>query len=89
MSSFGAIDGMKTEIDQGVQIGGGHQIDAAAIPAVAPVGSAKGDVFFPPEADAAVAAVAGFDSNSRFVNKFHGVLTKNPVRDGAFDDSSE
>ena len=50
----------------------GHEDDAAAVAAVAAVGSAAGDIFLPPEADAAVAPLARFNSDFDFVDKhFH------------------
>ena len=41
------------------------------VAAVAAIRSAKGNVFFTPETDAAVAAVAGFNPDNDFINKLH------------------
>ena len=45
--------------------------DAAAVAAVAAVGSAVFDVFLPPEADQPVAAFARLDLNFHFIQKLH------------------
>ena len=49
----------------------GQQDHAAAIAAVAAIRPTQGDVFFPPEADATVAPLAGLKRNDQLVNK-HG-----------------
>jgi hypothetical protein len=59
------------KVDQSVEVGAGHQVDAPAITAIAAVRPAKRDVFFAPETYAAITAVPGFDSDFRFINKFH------------------
>ena len=51
----------------------GHENDAAAVAAVAAVGTAAGNVLLPPEAQAAVAAAAGLHGDFDFVNE-HGAL---------------
>ena len=50
----------------------GHEDDAAAVAAVAAVGPAAGNVLLPAEADASVAASAGFHLDFNFVDE-HGV----------------
>ncbi len=47
---------------------------AAAVAAVAAVGSAQRDVLFPPEADATVAALAGLETNHHFIDKHRSLV---------------
>src|SRR5262249_30662892 len=56
----------------GVQASGGDEPDTAAVAAVAAAGPAERNEFLAPEADAAVAAVAGVDGDFGFVDEFHG-----------------
>ena len=58
---------------------GGHE-DVAAVAAVAAGGAALGDELFAAEGHAAVAAVAGLDSDSCFVDK-HCSIQCNGKRD--------
>ena len=73
--AIGAALGSKypgvAEVRQGVQIPLRHQIDAAAVAAVAAVGAAEGHVFLAPEAQAYVAALAGLHANRRLVYELH------------------
>jgi hypothetical protein len=69
---------LKPEVDQGVQIAGCHEVDVTAFAPVAAVGTTERYVLFATEADAAVAAVAGFDADANFVNEFHGATWKSP-----------
>lgn len=69
---FCAEDRLVIEGDEVGGIGVGFEDDAAAVAAVAAVGSAAGDEFFTAEAAAAVAAVAGFGVDADLVNKLHG-----------------
>src|SRR6056297_3970930 len=64
------------KVDQRVEAGIGFQPDAAAVAAVAAVGTAFGDVFFAAETGAAVPAAAGTDFNFRFVDEFHGANSR-------------
>ena len=86
LAALGAKPPGKTVIGQGIQFGVGPQVDTAAIAAIAAVGTAEGNVFLPPEADAAVAAVAGLDPDDDLIDEFHGVLcepwTKQKPRTG-------
>ena len=54
------------------QILRGLDDNAAAVAAVAAVGAAFGDKLFAAEADAAVAAVTGFDMDPHEIDKFQG-----------------
>ena len=45
--------------------------NVAAATAVAAVGTAEGDIFLAPERGAAIAAVAAFYVNFRFIEEFH------------------
>ena len=64
------------EVDQRVQVLPGLEHDVAAAPAVAAVRPAELDVFLPPEADHAVAAVTGAEVDLALVEEFHGVFAK-------------
>jgi hypothetical protein len=57
------------EIEQGVFVRVGKKDDAAAVTAVASFRAALGNIFFPAEGDAAVAAVTGVNFDDGFVNK--------------------
>src|SRR5690606_39217919 len=59
-------------VDQGVEIGVGDQDHVATVATVATVGAAAGHIFFPPKAQAAVAALAGMDADGCFIDEFHG-----------------
>jgi hypothetical protein len=58
-------------IDQGIDVPIGDCEDAAAITAVTAVRAAAGDEFFTTEAHRAIAALAGMNFNTRFVEKLH------------------
>src|SRR5690606_21498364 len=60
------------EVDQGVEVLVGLQPDAAAVSPVTAVGAALGNELLPPEAHAAVAALAGGHGDFGFVDEFHG-----------------
>ena len=68
-AALGLVLGVEAEVDQGV-VGerGGHE-DVAAVAAVAAGGTAAGDELFAPEGHAAIAAVAGLDANSGFIDE--------------------
>ena len=61
------------EVEQGVFVGVGDHDDAAAVAAIAAVGSALGDVLFAAEGDAPVPAVAGLHANCCFIDE-HGLV---------------
>ena len=58
-------------VDHGVQVVIGNQEDAAAVAAVAPIGAAEGHGFLTAKAHATLAAGAGLDVDTRFVDEFH------------------
>ncbi len=72
LAALGAEFPLVAEIDQRVDALVGDQPDAAAGTAVTAVRSAERDELLAPEADAAVAAVAGMDFDGGFVDEFHG-----------------
>jgi hypothetical protein len=61
--------------------------DIAAAAAIAARRTAPGDILFPPESDATVAAIAGFDQNLCFIDK-HTYKNQLPIfpvyRKGAY-----
>jgi hypothetical protein len=63
----------EAEVDQRVDVAVGDRPDRAALAAVAAVGTAEGAEFLAAERGAAVAAVAGDDFDSCFVDKLHDV----------------
>ncbi len=71
LAALGAEHPVEAEIRQGIQVDVGHRIDIAAVAAVAAVGAAERNGALAAEADTAVAAVAGFDTDGSFVNEFH------------------
>jgi hypothetical protein len=76
LAALGAEHRVKSEINQSIQVFGGNQKNTAAIPAIAPVRPTEWNVFFTPEPDAAIAAIASFNPDFSFVNEFHGRLDK-------------
>src|SRR5690606_824090 len=70
---FSAVTRLKTKIHQGIEAVIGNQPDAAAVTAVATVGTAPLDKLFPVKVHAAIAAIAGFDHDFCFINEFHGL----------------
>ena len=68
-AALGFVLGVEAEVDQGVVgEGGGHE-DVSAVAAVAAGGAAPGDELFAAECHAAVAAVAGLDADSCFIDE--------------------
>jgi hypothetical protein len=57
------------EIEQGVFVLVGDEHDRPAVPPVAAIRAAFGDVFFAPERNAPIAPVAGLDVDDGFVNE--------------------
>src|SRR5690606_10590472 len=72
LAALGAEHPLVAEVHQRIEVLVGHQPDAAAVAAVASVRSSHGHELLPPEAHAAVAAVAGDDADFGFVDEFHG-----------------
>ena len=65
----GHIFALVAEVHQGGHVVVHLQDDGAAVSAVAPVGAACGDIFFPVERHRPVAAVAGADGDACLVNE--------------------
>jgi Fic family protein len=61
----------KTKIRQGIKVGVAGKVNAAAIAAIAAIGSAVRYIFFTPKADDPVAAIAGFHFYFGFIYEFH------------------
>ena len=73
LALFCAMNACEAVIDQRVDVAIGDGEDAAALAAVAAVGTAAWNVLLAPEARSAPATVAGNDFDDRFVDEFHGV----------------
>jgi hypothetical protein len=71
LAALGFMPTRVTVINQGVEVGVGHGKHVTTSASVATIGAAKLFVFFMPERDAAVPAIARGDVNVGFVNKFH------------------
>src|SRR3546814_9908911 len=65
-------DPLVAEIDQGVEVLVGHDPDAAAIAAIAAIGTTERDELLAAKTDAAVAAIACDDLDFGFVDELHG-----------------
>ena len=68
-SALGFVLGIEAEVDEGVVGERGRHEDISAVTAVTAGGSAAGNELLAPEGHAAVAAVAGFDANSSFIDE--------------------
>jgi len=66
-----AITAHVAVIDQGVQILVGFEDDTTPITTITAVRTTPGDVLFPAETKATVAAFPGIDADRDFVDKFH------------------
>ena len=73
LAAIGFELGMEAEIDEGVEVGAGHHVDRAAMPAIPAVGSAAGDELLAPEAQSAASAVTRRDLDVDFVNEHDGM----------------
>ncbi|CDQ10787.1 protein of unknown function [Acidithiobacillus ferrivorans] len=71
MTVFSTIAALIAEVDEGIETGLSNQIDAAAAPAIAAIGAAKGDELLAAETHRSMTAVTGGHMNAHFVNKFH------------------
>ncbi len=71
LARFGGELALETKFYERVQFGIGEEIEAAAVPAVTAGGAALGNVFLAAPRDDAVAAAAGGDFDSGFVDKLH------------------
>src|SRR6185295_13886727 len=76
-SALGVVVAAVVEIEQGRQRGRGFEPDAAAVPAIAAVGTSIRDEFLAAEADAAGTPVAALDENIDLVDE-HAVATAGP-----------
>ena len=74
LAALGAELALVAEVDQRVEVLVRLQPHAAAIAAVAAIRPAERNELLAPEADAAVAAVAGDDQDLGFIYEFHWVL---------------
>ena len=81
-AALGLVLGVEAEVDEGVVAEGGGHEDVAAVAAVAAGGAALGDKLFAAEGHAAVAAVAGLDPDSCFINK-HAISSVQACVEGA------
>jgi hypothetical protein len=71
VTALGAVYPLVTQIDKGIDVGVGYQVDAAAIPTVTAIRSALGHVFLTPEADATATAIPRLDADEGLVHEFH------------------
>ena len=71
LAALGAKLALVAKIDQGVQAFVGDQPDAAAGRAITPIRTAKWNEFLAAKADAAIAAIAGLDANTGFIDELH------------------
>src|SRR3954471_1319557 len=75
LTVFGLEVGGEFEGDQRGEIRFGAKADIAAPATITTIGSAFGDVLFAAEGHGAVAAIAGFDKNSRLIDEHGDFLT--------------
>src|SRR5207249_3168848 len=61
--------GVKTKLQESILVLGGNHNDIAAAPAIAAARPAARDVLLAAESEAAVAAIAGLDENSYFIDE--------------------
>jgi hypothetical protein len=71
LAVLGFVFALEPVVDQRVQRLLGFQIYGTTIAPVAAIGATLGNVFFSPEAQAAVTALAGFHNDGGFVYEFH------------------
>ncbi len=71
LAILGLVFALEPVVDQRVQRLLGFQIYGTTIAPVAAIGATLGNVFFSPEAQAAVTALAGFHNDGGFVYEFH------------------
>ena len=68
-AAAGLEDFLETEVEEGVEVGGGDDVDRAAVPAIAAVGTAARDEFLPAETHGAGPAVTRGHVDVYFVDK--------------------
>ncbi len=87
-AAFGPVfafdDALVAEVEEGLKIDVGFEDDVAASSAVAAVGSACGDVFFPSEGNHAIAAVACDELDFGLVDELHGIWVGTGERFGFY-----
>ena len=71
LTALALVFRVEAEVDEGIVALRGDHDDIASATAVAAGGATSGNKFFTTEGHAAVAAVAGFDANSCFIDE-HG-----------------
>ena len=89
LAVLGLVGALDAKIGQRVDAGGGTQVDAAAVAAVAAVRAAQRHELLAPETGAAAAAVAGLHLQRGFIDEFHGgtlAQTKTPALGRGFQD---
>jgi hypothetical protein len=69
LAALGRELGMKAEVDEGVDVRAGDNVDRAAVPAVAAARAAARDELLAAERQTATPAVARFDVNVDFVDE--------------------
>ena len=90
LAVLGPEAALEAEVHHGVEIAVGLQDDTAPVAPVTAVGPALGHIFFPPETEAATAAIAGENLDTCLVYEFHvgsvvlpAATKKSPVTDEA------
>jgi hypothetical protein len=76
-SALGLVFRIKAKLEQRVLMFISHKDYVAAAAAIAAARAAARDVLLPAKGQAAVAAIAGFDQNSDFIDE-HGTLPEIP-----------
>jgi hypothetical protein len=80
-STFGFVFGIEAEVDERVVALAGFHDDVTTLAAIAAGGASAGDEFFAAESEAAVAAVAGFDSDCGFIDEHFLVVSGAEIAD--------
>ena len=70
-AALGAKPPLHSEVGERIDALARHEIDTAAVAAVAAIRTAARDELFAPEADGAAPAGAGLDANVGFIDEFH------------------
>ena len=76
LAALGRELGMEAEVDEGVDVRAGDDVDRAAVSAVAAAGAAARDELLAAERETAAPAVSGFDVNVDFVYKHQLVIRR-------------
>src|SRR6185437_1370536 len=75
LTAFGLVLGVEAKVDEGVVAEGRGHENVAAMAAVAAGGASAGNELFAAEGHAAIAAVAGLDSDSCFIDKHWSIFS--------------